>query len=236
MAKNVVITGANRGLGLELVRCYQAAGALVHAGCRRPAAAMELSELAPASIAALDVTEPASVVAFGAAVAAECGSIDLLINNAGLNATAFGADRELVGPFDIDPEHFMGEIRANAVGPMLVTRALLEPLRANGGAIVLNVSSQLGAMSFGARAGNDIGYNASKAALNMVSVRSADLLTDDGVAVVAMHPGWLRTDMGGAQAALDPAETAEAILATVGRLGPEDSGTFIRWDGTVHEW
>lgn len=236
MAKNVVITGANRGLGLELVRGYQAAGAVVHAGCRHPAAATDLSELAPASITALDVTEPASVVAFGAAVAAACGSIDLLINNAGLNATAFGADRELVGPFDIDPEHFMAEVQANAVGPMLVTRALLEPLRADGGGMVLNISSQLGAMSFGASAGNDIGYNASKAALNMVSVRSADLLTDDGVAVVAMHPGWLRTDMGGPQAALDPTETAETILATVGRLGPDDSGTFIRWDGTVHEW
>mgnify|MGYP002629393821 CR=1 FL=1 len=233
---SVVITGANRGLGLELVRTYLEAGEIVHAACRRPEEATALVELGPASITALDVADAESIERFGAAVCAASPSIDLLVNNAGLNATAFGADRAHVGPFEIDPEHFMGQVRANAVGPMLVTRALLESLKADAGAMVLNISSQLGAMTVGGAAGNDIGYNASKAALNMVTVRTANLLASDGVSVVAMHPGWLRTDMGGAQAALDPAETADVIRATLSTLGPDASGYFIRWDGTAHDW
>jgi NAD(P)-dependent dehydrogenase (short-subunit alcohol dehydrogenase family) len=124
----------------------------------------------------------------------------------------------------------------NAAGPMLVTRALVPLLRAAEGSLVINVSSQLGAMTFGNDHGNDIAYNASKAALNMVTVRSATDLAVDEIGVICIHPGWVRTDMGGAAAALGVDESAAAIAETVDELTLADSGRFLRWDGSPHDW
>ena len=127
-------------------------------------------------------------------------------------------------------------MRVNALGPLLVTRAVVERLRAAPAARIVNVSSQVGSMLVAQTIGRDVGYTSSKAALNMVTVKLAGLLRDDGVVVIALHPGLLRTDMNPGRGDMEAAEAAESIVALVDRLTLEDSGTFRRWDGTVHPW
>ncbi len=232
--RTVVITGAGRGLGLGLASRVAARGDRLIGTARRPDAAPELAAVADRVIA-LDVADDDSIAA-AAETLADLDRIDVLINNAGIDARAVGAEADARGPLDLSREHFLSVLDVNAVGPLLVTRALLPLLRAAEGALVLNVSSQLGAMTFGNRGGRDIAYNASKSALNMVTVRTATELEADGVALVALHPGWVQTDMGGTSATLTIDESADAIADTVDRLQLADTGRFIRWDGTTHDW
>jgi NAD(P)-dependent dehydrogenase (short-subunit alcohol dehydrogenase family) len=234
--RSVVVTGANRGLGLELCRQLSAAGATVLASCRTPERASELAALQPAALLSCDVGDAASVAAFGAALAARTRSVDLLINNAGINGLALGAPKDDRHTLAIDPEVFLGEVRVNAVGPMLVTRALLPLLEGGGEAVIVNVSSQLGSMAVGLRAGSDVGYNASKAALNMVTARTSAELAGRGITTICVHPGWVQTDMGGPGAAMTPADSAAALLGIVARLGPADNGRFIDYTGDDHPW
>lgn len=234
--QHTVISGANRGLGLELTRQCLARGDAVWAGCRTPAAAHDLHALHDVTVLPLDVSDPESISAFGASVAAQTDRLDLLINNAGLNATAFGADPTASGVLELEPGHFMAQMQVNAVGPMLLTRVLLPLLRAPDTAAIVNVSSQLGALALGSQMRRDIGYNASKAAMNMITVALAGTLASDGVIAVCIHPGWVKTDMGGANAELTVEESARGLLTTVEALDVEDSGSFLRWDGTTHPW
>jgi NAD(P)-dependent dehydrogenase (short-subunit alcohol dehydrogenase family) len=119
---------------------------------------------------------------------------------------------------------------------MLLARGLLPALRRSGRPRIVNVSSQVGSMVVGSHIGRDVGYGASKAALNMVTIKLASRLRDDGVIAVALHPGYLRTSMGGANADLDPADAAEQITDLIDELTMEQSGTFLRWDGSEHPW
>lgn len=235
-ARRVVITGANRGLGLELARQCAARGDRVWAGCRSPDSAGELRALEGVEILALDVADPDGISAFGEAVAARCEGVDLLINNAGANGTVFGADVEKSGVLELAPEHFRVQMEVNAVGPMLVTRALLPLLRKGRSPVVANMSSQLGSMALGAQMLRDIGYNASKAALNMISVALAGTLGPEGTVVVAVHPGWVQTDMGGSEAALKTEASARGVLETLAGLSSSDNGCFLCWDGSSHPW
>ncbi|MEM7324874.1 MAG: SDR family NAD(P)-dependent oxidoreductase [Actinomycetota bacterium] len=232
--RNIVITGAGRGLGLGLVRCFTERGDRVIGTARTPDGATELAELAD-RVLPLDVSSDQSIAAAATALA-ELGHIDVLINNAGINAGAVGAASDERGIRDLSREDFLAVMDVNAAGPMLVTRALVPLLVAADGAMVINVSSQLGAMTFGDTHGGDIAYNASKSALNMVTVRSATDLAADGIGVVCVHPGWVRTDMGGPSASLGVAESAAALAETTDRLTLADSGRFLRWDGTTHAW
>jgi NAD(P)-dependent dehydrogenase (short-subunit alcohol dehydrogenase family) len=168
--------------------------------------------------------------------AGAAGRVDLLINAAGVDARAFGAAEGRRGPFELSAEHFLEEVQVNTVGPMLVTRALLEPLLRSPAATIVNLSSRTGSMSVGAELCWDIGYNASKAALNALTVRTARLLADRGVIVVAMHPGSVRTQMGGEQAELEPDAAADQLVSTIASLTPDQSGAFLRPDGTIHPW
>jgi NAD(P)-dependent dehydrogenase (short-subunit alcohol dehydrogenase family) len=233
-SRNVVITGAGRGLGLGLARCFTERGDTVVGTARSPVAASELGTVAD-RVVALDVASDESIAA-AAATLADLGHIDVLINNAGINATEVGAGVDSRGTMELGRAHFLAVVDVNAAGPMLVTRALAPLLAKADGALVVNISSQLGAMTFGHEHGNDIAYNASKAALNMVTVRMATDLAADDVGVVCVHPGWVRTDMGGAAAALGVDESATAIAATIDELTLADSGRFLRWDGTPHDW
>lgn len=229
----VLITGANRGIGLELAASYIAAGAQVW-GSARQARPEALEALQPAGVCQLDLTDEDSIVSGVAAVAADLDGLDLLINCAGLDARAYGADPNARGPFDVDGDAFTEVLRANTTGPMLVTREALPLLRAGNDPLVLNVSSQLGSLEVGATMGNDTVYCVSKAALNMWSVKAAASLRSDGIAIVMIHPGWVSSDMGGSSAPMSPAESASAIAATTAGLSLADSGRFIRWDGTDH--
>lgn len=231
MTERVVVTGANRGLGLELTRLHVSRGDEVWAGCRRPDDAAELRSLTD-HVSQVDMASDESITRFADALGP--APIDILYNNAGIDSRALGIDDGARDVLQLSGDDFLAVMRVNAVGPMLLTRALLDRLRASANSRVINVSSQAGSMEVAHTLGRDVGYTASKAALNMVSVRQSVHLND--VIVIALHPGFLKTDMGGARADLPTEEGAAGIVALVDKLTLDDSGTFLRWDGSVHPW
>jgi NAD(P)-dependent dehydrogenase (short-subunit alcohol dehydrogenase family) len=229
----IVITGANRGLGLELAKVAAARGMTVIGGCRTPAAADELRAITP-HIHAVDTGDERSIADFVAAVGGD--AIDVLVNNAGLTAEGLGAAADGRDVLQLSSEHFMGEMRINALGPMLLARGLLPALRRSPRPRIVNISSQIGSMVVSATMGRDGGYGASKAAINMITVKLASRLRDEGVIAVAIHPGYLRTDMSGPGADLDPADAAAQITDLIDGLTIDQSGMFLCWDGSVHPW
>ena len=228
----VVITGANRGLGLALATKYVASGASVIGGCRRPTTAGELAACG-AEVLELDMGSGESIAAFAAAVGDR--SIDVLYNNAGIDARAVGAGETARGALELTEAQFRAVIDVNLIGPMLLVKALAANVCAVGGKVV-NVSSQVGSIEVAHTIGSDAAYTTSKAALNMLSLKQSQVLRPKGVCVIALHPGWLRSDMGGPKASLEPAEAAASIVTLVDGLTLEQSGSFLRWDGSVHPW
>ncbi len=233
MSERVVITGANRGLGLELARIYASRGDEVWGGCRRPADARGLRSLTP-HVEAVDIASEDSIATFVDALGP--APIDVLYNNAGIDARALGVDDGARDVLQISGDDFLEVMRVNAVGPMLLTRAVVDRLGASARPRVVNVSSQAGSMEVAHTLGRDVSYTASKAALNMISVRQSVHLCDAGITVVCIHPGFLKTDMGGSRADMPVEEGAAGIVAMVDGLTLDDSGTFRRWDGSVHPW
>ena len=234
MTERVVITGANRGLGLELARRYAERGDVVCAGCRRPAEATELAAVT-GHVLELDVASTASIDRFASQIGPD--PVDVLINNAGVDARALGVPDDERDVLRLDEATLLDEIRINAIGPMLLVRALLDQLRSAARPRVVNMSSTVGSMEVAATIGRDVGYVVSKAALNMITVKLAGRLSDDNVSVVALHPGLLRTALGTPRGELeDPAPASAEIVALVDRLTLAESGSFLRRDGSLHPW
>lgn len=229
----VVITGANRGIGFELARRYAARGDEVVAGARRPEAAAELHRLAAASdgrvrVVKLDVTEAADAAALGAELAKQ--PVDLLVNNAGVSS-----------PFstlsDLDEATLSQALSiydVNALGPLRVTRALSENLIVARGRLV-NVTSLMGSMEDNG-SGRAYGYRMSKAALNMATTNLALELGPAGVTVVAVNPGWVRTDLGSDRAPLAVEDCGAALEALFDTLSPARNGQFLNHDGRRLPW
>ena len=222
--RTVLVTGANRGLGLELARQLTAAGATVIGTARDPEDGAELAALG-ARVEQLDVVDPESVAALAARL--EGTALDALLNNAGVFRHR--------GPFtELDPADARLEYEVNCLGPLRVTQALLPALRRGEGRMVMNMSSGLG--SIANAGGGSVGYRASKAGLNMVTAVMAAELEDEGFTCVAVSPGWVRTDMGGSGANLSPAESVRGILAVLGGLTPADTGRYLGHDGRELPW
>jgi len=229
----VVVTGANRGLGLELARVFAGRGDRVIAGCRNPAAASELAAITD-HVLAVDVGDEHSIAGFVEAIGDQ--PVDIVLNNAGIDARNLGAADSERDVLMQTPEQLMTQFAVNAVGPWLLSRALLPQLRRATNPRIVNVTSQIGSMEVSQRIGRDVGYAVSKAALNMFTVKLAARLHDDGIVVIALHPGFLRTDMGGAAAATEPDDAAREIVTLVDELTIDDTGTFRRSDGSIHPW
>jgi NAD(P)-dependent dehydrogenase (short-subunit alcohol dehydrogenase family) len=229
----VVVTGANRGLGLELARVYAGRGDRVIAGCRNPAAADALATLTQ-HVHALDIGHEQSIAAFIAAIGEQ--PVDIVVNNAGIDARNLGAADSERDVLTQTPQQLMGQIEVNAVGPWLLSRGLLPQLRRSDRPRIANITSQIGSMEVSQRIGRDAGYAVSKAALNMITIKLAVRLRDEGIIAVLIHPGFLRTDMGGSAATMEPADAAREIVETIDGLSIADTGSFRRWDGTVHPW
>ncbi|HEX2783085.1 MAG TPA: SDR family NAD(P)-dependent oxidoreductase, partial [Ilumatobacteraceae bacterium] len=136
---------------------------------------------------------------------------------------------------DITAEQFRGVLEVNVVGPLLLVQQLAANLRAAQGKVA-NISSQVGSFVVAQRIGRDVAYTASKAALNMVTVKQSQVLRADGVRVICLHPGWVRSDMGGKGADLEPSEAAAGIARVLDAVTIADTGSFFNWDGTVHPW
>ena len=221
----VLITGANRGIGLELARQYTAAGWQVVGTARKPEQAEELRAL-DARVLQLDVTDQQSVDR----MAQELGdqSVDLLINNAGI----FPRVRTIT---DVSFDDVTRTFAVNTIGPMRVTRALLPNLRGGQVKKIVNITSRLGSIADNS-GGGFYGYRESKAALNMFTRSLANELSGDGFTCVVVHPGWVQTDMGGASATLTVEESAQGIRNVIANLSPDDSGTFWNYDGAPLPW
>lgn len=223
--RTILVTGANRGLGLEFARQLHAAGATVIGTARRPEAATELKALG-VRVEQLDVADPASVAALAERL--DGMALDALLNNAGIFP-------ERGGFMDADPEEVLRVYTVNAVGPLRVTQALLPNLRDGERKLIMNMSSGLGSIANNGR-GAYVGYRSSKAALNMQTRTLAAELKDEGFVCVAMSPGWVRTDMGGERANLSPEESVRGMLNTLAPLGTNESGLYYNHDGTTLPW
>ena len=222
----VLVTGAGRGLGRELVRQYAADGWRV-IGCDRcrPTGGFEPGvEFQP-----LDVADPESVSALAARLAGR--PLDVLVNNAAVRSAAAGLDA-------FQPDDFLAVLRVNTLGPVLVTRALLANLRLGRDPVVANIGSRAGSMAEGLLDDDDddYAYRCSKAALNMATVQLARDLQPDGVTVLSLHPGWVKTDMGGAEAVLPAEVSARALRTIITAAEPRSSGAFLAFDGRRVGW
>lgn len=222
-----VITGASRGIGKALAERLAADGRPLVLGCRDPAGA-EAPEGAgaPVEVRALDVADPESVRAFAEGLRGE--KVAALVNNAGMLGGERGTGRE-GADLDLADEVF----RTNVTGPLRLAWLLADGL-ADGGTIV-NVSSTLGSCENNTSGGMVL-YRASKAALNSVTRTLAAELGPRGVTVFAIHPGWVRTDMGGPSAAIDPEASATGIAALLDRAGAGEHGRFLDWEGNEVPW
>ena len=232
---HVLITGANRGIGLALTKLYAQRGDTVFACCRLPEQAEQLHSLAKTQkvkVLPLAVDDEASVAALAKAVAST--TIDTLINNAGI----IGQPGERQTATTMDFSMWAEILNINTMGPVRVMQALLPQLklsqRDNGLAKVMNVTSDLGALSH-----DDaiyFGYSASKAALNKFMRLAALELKRDGIAIGLIHPGWVQTDMGGSSAAISPTASATGIVKVIDQLSLANAGSFWQWDGKVCTW
>lgn len=221
----VLVTGANRGIGLELARQFSAAGWRVIGTARRPDAADELAATG-AEVVQLDVTDQDSVDRLARDLAGE--PLDILINNAGIQPLMW----ELA---DVDIEKFERALAVNTVGPVRVTRALLPNLRSGKLRKIINITTNLSSIA-GNTDGGFYGYRESKAALNMFTRSLAAELGPEGFICIVLHPGWVRTDLGGPQAPLEVSDAVQGMRRVIDSLQPPDNGTFRTYAGDVMTW
>jgi len=219
-----VVTGANRGIGLEMARQLASRGDRVIATARDPEGAVDLTDL-DVRVEALDVTDDSSVASFARAIEGE--AVDVLVNNAGVGHTAKTMH-------ETSAQELLRVFHVNAIGPVLVTRAMLANLERGESKLIVNVTSILG--SIAESTGSHYAYRASKAALNMLNSCIAAEVRDRGIASVVMHPGWVRTDMGGPDARLEIPEAVSSMLGVFDGLSIDDTGRFVDYKGEPLPW
>jgi NAD(P)-dependent dehydrogenase (short-subunit alcohol dehydrogenase family) len=227
---HAVITGANRGIGLEFVRQLLARGDSVTAAVRDPRHADELKHLESRAdgrlaIHSCDVASDASVSAFAKAIGDR--AIDLVVNNAGV----YGGDRQEAGDMDFDDA--LHTYNVNALGAVRVTFALRPKFARN--AKVVSVTSGMGSIGDN-RSGGYYGYRMSKAALNMAAKSFAVDLRSDGIASAVINPGWVQTNMGGASAPTAVEDSVRGMLKQIDALTVSNTGTFLDWRGGEYPW
>jgi len=221
----VLVTGANRGIGLEYARQFAAKGYTVIGTARDPADARELSAVAD-RVEPLDVADPASVASLAQRLKGV--PIDILVNNAGM------FDRRDMTVDTIDFATVEKVLAVNTLGPLRVTQALMPNLRAGKRRTIVNMSSELGSIE--QSNGRWYAYRMSKAALNQATKSMSVELGPQGFICVVLHPGWVRTDMGGASATYSPQESVTGLVTVIERLGPTDNGRFYDFKGTSIPW
>ncbi|MFK7975037.1 MAG: SDR family oxidoreductase [Halioglobus sp.] len=220
-----LITGANRGIGLEFVKQLQAQGYNVIGTARKPQKAADLKKTG-AKVLQLDVTDSASVSSLADALKGQ--PIDLLINNAGVS----GHDAPTFKDTDFDKIAFTFDV--NSLGPMRVTQALLDNVLMSKQKRVVHISSIMGSIE--KNWGGSYGYRASKTALNMFNSSLAIEIGKQGVTSVVLHPGWVKTDMGGASAQVETVDSVAGMVKVISGLTLADSGRFVDFQGVELPW
>ena len=220
MAK-VIVTGGNRGIGLQLCIQLHARGGEVIAVCR--SSSQELSQLGVRVIEGIDVSDGDNVTALANELDGE--SIDILINNAGILRSDTLES--------IDYDSMLEQYRVNTLGPLRVTQALLPNL--HDGSKVAIVTSRVGSIEDNS-SGNNYGYRVSKTAVNMVGMNLSHDLKAKGIAVILLHPGYVRTDMTGGGGGTSPEDSAKGLIERIDELDLENSGGFWHAEGYRLPW
>ncbi len=225
---SALITGAGRGIGLELARQYAGEGWRVHATCRDSKGASALEKLGgDIVIHRLDVTKAVQVAALARDLKGE--PIDLLVNNAG----RAGARDRSFGNLDFDV--WEDVFRVNALGPVRVAEALVDLIAASTRKQIVSITSRMGSIGSN-NDGGSYAYRSTKAALNAAMKSLSIELARRKIAVFVFHPGWVRTNMGGRSASLTPKKSVEGMRALIDRLTLSDSGRFLDYDGAEIPW
>ena len=229
---STLITGANRGLGLEFTQQYVSGGWQVYATCRDPESATELRRLTDVGvdrlqILQLNVSDLASVKAAAAKLAGQ--PIDVLINNAGV----MGAQGQTIGNIDYDA--WAKVLDANTMGPMRVSEAFVDNVARSERKLIITLTSGMGSIADNT-SGGSVAYRSSKAAVNMVMRSLAIDLAPRGITCVVVNPGWVQTDMGGPHATITPAASVTSLRRLIDTLGPAQSGKFFNYNGREYAW
>jgi NAD(P)-dependent dehydrogenase (short-subunit alcohol dehydrogenase family) len=221
--ESVLITGANRGIGYALTKALVASNFRVLAGCRNIENAVHVGKLAISQrdlvrLLPIDVSSDESVAAAADAVS---GRIDVIVNNAGVMPER--GDEKIT---NVDLNHFRSAFEINVLGCARVIRSFLPHLRQSNRPRILNLSSGLGSIAE-RDSSSYYAYAVSKAALNMLTRSLAFELAPEGITIVAISPGWVKTDMGGEDADISPEESAEAMVEAIEQIGPNLNGQFL---------
>ena len=227
----LLITGANRGIGLELCKQYLNDDWVVHACCRNPKKATELNKLAETSdkltLHELEVTKEKQMDALKKALKGK--PVDILINNAGvhaLGASQFGKT---------DDEAWEEAVAVNLIAPMKMMEHFVENIAMSDKKIIASMSSKMGSMEDNG-SGGAYAYRATKAALNAVMVSAAHDLHHLDITALILHPGWVRTDMGGPHGEISVKQSGEMLRNILAECDITDSGKFFDIDGTIIPW
>lgn len=227
---SVLITGVNRGLGLEFIRQYVAAGWSVMGTCRNPEGASEAQALAAASpnfsLHKLDVSDSEAVSALAETL--KTTPIDVLILNAGMMAERTG-----LGTFNA--KDFLQVLNVNVVAPAIFIQAFAGHVAASERKIIVGMGSTLGSIA-GNTTGGMYSYRSSKAALHAIMRTASVDLKDKGITAIAMHPGWVATDMGGEGADIQSSESISGMMSVINGLSLSDSGRLLTYAGEELPW
>ena len=217
-----LITGPSRGIGREMVTQLLARGDIVIAACRSPAP--HLATLGAKVIDGIEVTDPKAVQRLAESLSGQ--KIDVLVNNAGITNNS---------PWETEPFDIMrAQFEVNALAPIEVTRRLLPALAAN--AKIVMISSRLGSIANTTAAIPDLGYRMSKAALNIAGKLIAESLKPQGVTVMMIHPGYVKTEMNFGDGDIDATTSAKGVIALIDRVGPDQTGTYWHVNGEPLPW
>ncbi len=232
MMKTVLVTGANRGLGLEFVRQYLQLGWRVVACCRKPDIADELNLLkknfsGKLAIYSLDISDYAQIEVL--ADRSEIPPIDLLISNAGV----YGSRRKNFG--DLDYVNWMETFKINCMAGIKLVESFIEHVVSGNDKKIIFISSLMGSIDDNNSGGSYI-YRSTKAALNSVVKSLSRDLRAQGISVASVHPGWVLTDMGGPNALITPQESINGMRNVISDLNLESSGSFVNYDGRILNW
>ena len=223
----VMITGANRGLGLEFARQYAADGWHVIATCRRPDEAAQLNAIENCDVYGVDVTDFEAVT--NLAQHLDGTAIDVLINNAGV----YGPNGDMLNNVNFDA--WPDVLKTNAMAPLHMSQCFIPHVAKGEHKCIAALSSKMGSMTDNTSGGSYI-YRSSKAALNAVFKSLSHDLSEFGINAIILHPGWVRTDMGGPNGLIDAPESVSGLRQVIAKVSPENSGCFFNYDGTLIDW
>ena len=222
--KSIVITGANRGIGLELTKQFLADGDRVFATYRNDVGGLSDIQTNNLTVHKMDVRDSDGIQNL---VDLIDGNIDILVNNAGIS------DGRWQSISEIDMEHALEVIEVNSIAPLLVTQKFQNKMKS--GSKLVMMSSLMGSIS-DCMSGKSYAYRASKTALNMFSIAMKNELESQGISILIMHPGWVETDMGGPNAPLSVEESVNGIMARINEQTLAMTGRYVQFDGTPIEW